>query len=571
MELIIKPFPENTYPKRGILIKSRSPLVWLSEMEFLGIDIDRIKSYVIPSDEPNILYGCLLVFDNLAPTEIGKNSYFQCVNNKLFIPENTIFYPKITQEDWQNIYHDFMVMHPDFGLVKLAQQIDWVSLLQDSQKSNDIIIKASKGVKVPQKIESFTVEMNDEKILEALQKPQTEEEWMKDLPFDLKKVMAGNKKEVEKYLQYLEKYPDRVADLGVPLDVAGTSRGDGWSDFKFGNNWFSGIFGNNRDSSGKGTFGPGWIIFGVLVILSIIRTSFNSNKFEAPGQSAGSLQNTSETYSEPPPPPPPAITMAYRSGVTDIDMKIDSMYGDKRLKLNAELMKASLSFSNTNEKSYKDYLKEGGRPINEIKSDIFSLNEKIDLATDSLKLVYRKKIVKFLAKNETKYKKKIKDSLNKTGSGIPADHGVISMILKKKQLLVEDSLGRLYGTKEYQEPQMYSKKNTKIQTLDRDATSEKDISFLEIIYLILGIVGAVSAYSYFFRKKTLNMGGDNIPVVVKIFLMVILVGMLVYLFYPVIKMYGYNLFTWILIICVVFLLYYLFSEDKTILKSDKDE
>ncbi len=571
MELIIKPFPENTYPKKGILIKSSSPLVWLSEMEFLGIDIDKIRSYAIPSNEPNILYGCLLVFENLAPTEIGKNSYFQCVNNKLFIPENTIFYPKITQEDWQNIYHDFMIMHPGFGLVKLAQQIDWISLLQESPKNNDVVTKASKGVKIPQKIESFTVEMNDEKILEALQKPQTEEEWMKNLPFDLKKVMAGNKKEVEKYLQYLEKYPDRVADLGVPLDVAGTSRGDGWSKFNFGNDWFSGIFGNkNGQSSGKSAINPGWIIFIVMIVLSVIRTSFsNLNNFEAPKLSSGSLQNTSETYSEPPPPP---VAIAYKSGVTDIDMKIDSMYGDKRLKLNDELMKASLSFSNTNEKSYKDYLKEGGRPINEIQSEIFTLNEKTNLATDSLKLVYRKKITKFLVQNQEKFKKRIADSLKKTGSGIPSDQGVVSTILKKKQILIEDSLGRLYGTKEYEEPQMYSKKATKIQTPDNGVSLQgKNISFLEIIYLILGIVGAVSAYSYFFRKKTLNMGGDNIPVAVKVSLMTILVGMLVYLFYPVIKMYGYNLFTWILIICVVFLLYYLFSEDKTILKSDKDE
>ena len=569
MELIIKPFSENSYPKKGILIRSSSPLVWLSEMEFLGIDISLIRSYAIPSNEPNVLYGCLLVFDNLATTEIGKNSYFQCVNNKLFIPENTIFYPKITREDWQNIYHDFMIMHPDFGLVKLAQQIDWVALLQKSQKSNDIIIKASKGIRIPQKIESFTVEMNDEKILETLQKPQTEEEWMKNLPFDLKKVMAGNKKEVEKYLQYLEKYPDRVADLGVPLDVTGTSRGDGWSNFKFGNNWFSGIFGNNRESSGKGTFGPVWIIFAVLIILSVIRINFNSNKLEAPKQSSGSLQNVSETYTESPPPP---AVMAYRSGVTDIDMKIDSMYGDKRLKLNAELMNASLSFSNTNEKSYKDYLKEGGRPINEIQSEILALNEKTNLATDSLKLVYRKKIVKFLTQNEAKYKKKIKDSLKKADSGTPSDQGIVSTILKKKQVLIEDSLGRLYGTKEYKEPEMYSKKATKVQTLDHGVSSqEKDISIFEIIYLILGIVGVIGIYSYFFRKKSLNMGGDNIPVAVKISLMVILVGMLVYLFYPVIKMYGYNLFTWILIICVVFLLYYLFSEDKTILRSDKDE
>lgn len=573
MELIIKSFPENTYPKKGVLIKSSSPLVWLSEMEFLGIDIDQIKSYAIPSNEPNVLYGCLLVFDNLAPTEIGRNSYFQCVNNKLFIPENTTFYPKITPEDWQNIYHDFMIMHPDFGLVKLAQQIDWISLLQESPKSNDVVTKATKGVKIPQKIESFTVEMNDEKILEALQKPQTEEEWMKNLPFDLKKVMAGNKKEVEKYLQYLEKYPDRVADFGVPLDVAGTSRGDGWSNFKFGNNWFSGIFGNKDEQSSTNTStstGSGrWTFFIIIIVLGIIRTSFNLSKNEPPQPYSGSVQDISETYSEPPPPP---IAMAYKSGATDIDMKIDSMYGEKRLKLNDELMKASMFIGKQDEKSYQDYLKEGGRPIKEIRDEIMDFEDKTFFSTDSLKLIYRKKIGKYLSQNQTVYENKIKDSLKKSGSGIQADKGIVSTILKKKQVLIEDSLGRLYGTKEYEEPQMYSKKATKIQTQNHGISpQEKNISFLEIIYLILGIVGAVSAYSYFFRKKALNMGGDNIPVAVKVSLMTILVGMLIYLFYPVIKMYGYNLFTWILIICVVFLLYYLFNEDKTILKSDKDE
>ncbi len=39
--------------------------------------------------------------------------------------------------------------------------------------------------------------MDEEKMLEALQKPQTEEEWMNSLPFDLKKVMAGNKKKLK--------------------------------------------------------------------------------------------------------------------------------------------------------------------------------------------------------------------------------------------------------------------------------------------------------------------------------------------------------------------------------------
>lgn len=88
-------------------------------------------------------------------------------------------------------------------------------------------MKASKGVQIPKEIKSFTVEMNDAKVLEALQKSQTQEEWMKDLPFDVKKVLAGNKKEIKKYLKYIEKYPDRAVKLGVPLDLLGTSRG-GW-------------------------------------------------------------------------------------------------------------------------------------------------------------------------------------------------------------------------------------------------------------------------------------------------------------------------------------------------------
>mgnify|MGYP000138227131 CR=1 FL=1 len=572
MELIIKPFSENSYPKKGILIKSSSPHYWLSEMDFLSIDINQIKAYAIPSNEPNVLYGCLLVFENIAPKEIGKNSYFQCVNNQLFIPENTTIYPKITQEDWQNINHEYLIMHPDFGLVKLDQEIDWISLLQDSEKSKDVVRKASKGIKIPDNIESFSVEINDEKILESLQNPKTEEEWMNDLPFNMKKVMAGNKKEIEKYLQYLEKYPDRAADFGVPLDVAGTSRGDGFSKYRFGGSWLSRIFGNrNASSSGNDNAGSGkkgWIIPAAIIVMLIARVSLiNYNTSETQKQSSGSIENISKNPNQPPIP-----IIAVTSGVTDIDLKIDSMYGQKRRELMDELMKASLSFGKTHEKSYEDYLKEGGRPINEIQDEIIDFNEETALTTDSLKKVYRKKISKFLVENETKYKNKIKDSLKKTGSGIPADQGVVSTILKKKQVLVEDSLGRLYGTKEYPDPPVDPNKATPVQSLNKEKPyAEKDISILEIFYLIAGIVGIVGFYNYFFRKKSLNLGGENVPTGIKIFLMVVLVTMLVYIFYPLVEMFGYNWFVWILVICIMLLLYRLFSEDKNILKSDKDE
>ena len=62
MELRIKPFPKNNYPKKGLLIKGASPLIWLSEMELLEIDLNEVRSFPIPSNQPNVLYGCFLIF-----------------------------------------------------------------------------------------------------------------------------------------------------------------------------------------------------------------------------------------------------------------------------------------------------------------------------------------------------------------------------------------------------------------------------------------------------------------------------------------------------------------------------
>lgn len=85
------------------------------------------------------------------------------------------------------------------------------------------------------------------------------------------------------------------------------------------------------------------------------------------------------------------------------------------------------------------------------------------------------------------------------------------------------------------------------------------------------MIAGVGLYSFMFKNKSLNVGGDNVPVWVKFILITILVAMLVYLFYPLIEMFGYNWFVWVLVIGVMLILYRLFREDKTILKSDDDE
>ncbi|KPH13916.1 hypothetical protein [Chryseobacterium sp. ERMR1:04] len=547
MELRIKPFPKNSYPKKGLLIRGSSPLVWLQEMEVLGIDIGQIQAFPIPSNEPNIVYGCFLVFDQNAPAEIGRNSYFQCFDNKLFIPENTIFYPRINPEDWQNIEAEFLIMHTEFGLVKLSEQIDWISLIQEPVKSNTVVRKPSNGVKIPQKIESFTVEMDDEKVLEALQKSQTEEEWMKNLPFDMKKVMAGNKKEIEKYLLYIEKYPERAVELGVPLDIMGTSRGNGFGKFKFGDNWFGRLFGKNDESSTGSGKNYRWILWVFLIVTAIARSTFNSHKEKSAvdGQSAGKVMNKL-----------PENTVAFESGVTEIDMKVDSMYGRERMRLM---------------NSYKEAISKPSAQkwLPDIEKDIKKFNTKQTTARDSLKTVYSKKITKHIESRSENIKRKISDSLKKISSGKPANEGIVRSIWRKKKVLMADSLGRLYGTLDF--PPMRHALETTTDVSSKENDAKKEVSFVEIIWLIIFMTGAVGLYSFVLKKKSMNIGGGNLPTGIKVFLMVVLLAMLMYIFYPLIESFGYNWFVWILIISVSLLLYRLFAEDKSILKSDENE
>lgn len=568
MELRIKPFPKNSYPKKGLLIKDPSPVVWLQEMELLGIDLNKVKSYAVPADQPNVLYGCLLVFYDEAPQDIGKNAYFQCVDDRLFIPENTIFYPKINPEDWQSVGCRFVIMHPEFGFVKLTEEIDWISVIQEPEISIGKVRKPSNGVKISRHIESFTVEMDDEKVLAGLQQPKNEEEWMKNLPFDLKKVMAGNKKEIEKYLKYIEKYPDRAVELGVPLDIMGTSRGDGFGQFTFGESWLSALFGGSQDkkeTAGSRNFR--WIFWSVVVIAILLRIFLPSDKDKTQKEdflvSSGKIMNGTEKLQ--------ADIIAYQSDVTDIDMKIDSIYGKERKKLSSEYTAAGAAMSK-DKNDRERYKKSGGRNLGEVGNDIEKLNAREQNSRDSLKIVYSKKITRHLVQQEAKMERRISDSLKQYSKGKPVDGGIVKSVLMKKQVLMADSLGRLYGTLDITELPPSPVKDSKTGTLESDDNGPKENAKVsDILYLVIFMFGAVGIYSFIFKKKSLNLGGDNVPLWVKMILSVVLVSMLVYLFYPLIKMFGYNWFVWILVIFVILLLYRLFSEDKTILNSDDDE
>ncbi|AZB35389.1 APC family permease [Chryseobacterium bernardetii] len=564
MELRIKPFPKNSYPKKGLLIKGSSPVIWLQEMETLGINLDMVKSYAVPADSPNILYGCFLIFSDHAPQEIGRNAYFQCVDNRLFIPENTAFYPKVNPEDWDTVDSDFLIMHPEFGLVKLSEQIDWLELIQEPGKIEETIKKPSNGVKIPQTIKSYMVEMDEEKMLEALQKPQTEEEWMNSLPFDLKKVMAGNKKEIEKYLKYIEKYPERAIELGVPLDIMGTSRGNGFGKFTWLEQLFGGGSGGKQETAGSRNFRRiFWAVIVIAIVLKIVLPADNRTLQEENTVSSGKIVADAVKA--------PSDMIAFHSGVSEIDQKIDSMYFGERKRLSNELLNAGLQESKT-EKEKEEYKKKGGRNVGEIGHDIQKLSNKEQKSRDSLKIIYTKRITRHIQKRSEVLKRKISDSLKQYTKGKPVNGDVVKYLLKRKQVLMQDSLGKLYGTIDMADMASPSAiKDSKVKGVESGNGSLKEPPVSDIVYMVILMIAGVGLYSFLFKNKSLNLGGDNVPAWVKLLLIAILVVMLVYLFYPLVKMFGYNWFVWVLAVGVMLLLYRLFREDKTILKSDDDE
>lgn len=263
--------------------------------------------------------------------------------------------------------------------------------------------------------------------------------------------------------------------------------------------------------------------------------------------------------------------IAFQSGTSEIDLKIDSMYHQQRTGLSKELIHAGIIESKTKEDK-ENYKKAGGRDVSEIGSDIEKLVNKEKLSRDSLKTIYTKKITKHIEENTEKLKRKISDSLKQYTKGKPVNGDVVKFLLNKRKALMADSLGKLYGTLDMMDPSSASIDKAKVKAIAPEGSPlERKTPVSDIIYMVILMIAGVGLFSFLFKNKSLNLGGDHVPVWVKFILIVILIAMLVYLFYPLVKMFGYNWFVWVLVICVLLLLYRLFREDKTILNSDDDE
>jgi hypothetical protein len=284
MKINITPTKRNTYPKKGILIRSPHPYEWIKELQQLGIVLDTTSAFAIPSKTANKLYGCFVVLDHIkSNTHVSNVTIFQSVNDVIYIPEFSKINPKLSLEESKKLLHSPHIFHPDFGWFSLETKINWSSLISLRTPLALQITIPEDSVSMPTEILSFQlISKSDEDITKdldlKLEKQKKEKlsaldkiklnvlktlfsatqgkngnfkverngllKWLDNLSGskgnakskrsskwekNLEKLLYKNQKETDKLLRLLRLNPNAALKFAIPIDLAGSSRdaGDG--------------------------------------------------------------------------------------------------------------------------------------------------------------------------------------------------------------------------------------------------------------------------------------------------------------------------------------------------------
>ena len=147
---------------------------------------------------------------------------------------------------------------PEIGLFELETPLDWFSIFEKPQPNNYLCGEIVDAPEIPSRLKSVQMRIDEEELLKEMESSKLDPADLKNLPFDMEKVMAGNTKEAEKYLKYLESNPDFALKYPFSLDLYGTSRNSSDGVFDFGK--FRGLFGGlirrgRENFSGSGSNG----------------------------------------------------------------------------------------------------------------------------------------------------------------------------------------------------------------------------------------------------------------------------------------------------------------------------
>lgn len=271
MKLGLEFIDHNQYPFCGVFIKGASPEVWIREISKMQLKIDDCTMYPCPGSEANVIAGILLISEKInRKTAVSKHRYVQQVYSQVYIPENTEMTVDLLPEEVTTFFKGQPhFLHHELGLIELKETLSWENMLKVEGEMHPDIVKPVKGISIPAKIVSYSIEVDEKEEEKLFKNPFEEKGSEEDLPFDMKKVLRGNNKEIEKYLNYLKKNPDAALKMAIPLDMLGTSRGKAYANYKFGKSTFNlpgfSIF------SGLGGNGAGILsIIGVALLVLIV-------------------------------------------------------------------------------------------------------------------------------------------------------------------------------------------------------------------------------------------------------------------------------------------------------------
>lgn len=214
-EISIIPHHQISDSIDGLLIETTSIDYILAEINLMGLTISDVYLYGL---EKNLYFLRLLK----NPSYTRGHLVYYLVNNKIYIPTDSRLSFQLLDSDYTQLFsHHLYLIHPTFGMYQLDQMIDWEDVIYVEENHQNIKIPAL-SVFIPKEIQHVEVDIElDDKEFETSLKAdeQSDEDWMKSLPFNLQKVLKGNKIEAEKLLLYLDKHPERIDKLGIPLDT----------------------------------------------------------------------------------------------------------------------------------------------------------------------------------------------------------------------------------------------------------------------------------------------------------------------------------------------------------------
>ncbi len=187
MLLEIKFNSKNTFPLAGILIKGSSLSGWLKELQELKLTLSEITVYPIPDRQANTIWGCLIITDKKIEN-IRLHQYCQLVYQTLFIPEKARLHPAVSEAEVKNLFSKGVhILHPEFGLVNLEEELKWEELLNPPVLKELTITIPTAGIYIPDHIKSFQVApISPEEVLKKLERnvfPQKES--LREKPLNL--------------------------------------------------------------------------------------------------------------------------------------------------------------------------------------------------------------------------------------------------------------------------------------------------------------------------------------------------------------------------------------------------